>query len=199
MNRKKWILLLLTAGLFSTANLLGTDVLLEAQAAYYHPTNHEFREIYSGSGIYGLELSVQSWRGLYPWVSGSVFSKTGHSIGLENRTNITFVPIGIGLKYLWKVHFVDLYLGAGVLPTYLHIHDHSAYVVKKRSKWGCGGIAKVGAIFNLPKSFFIDVFTDYSYIKISNHDSRHGTVHPHSANLSGFSFGGGVGYRFGPD
>jgi hypothetical protein len=195
---KRYACLWLIAGCLLTSKLLGTDVLVEAQAGYYYPTNHKFREIYSGSGIYGLEVSVQSWRSLYAWVSGSVFAKSGHSIGLRNSTHIVFVPIGVGLKYLWKVNFVDLYLGAGVLPTYLHIHDHSPYVVQKSSKWGCGGIAKVGAIFNLPKSFFIDVFTSYSYIKISDHDTRHHTIYPSSANLSGFTFGGAIGYRFGP-
>jgi hypothetical protein len=111
---------------------------------------------------------------------------------------MTFVPIGIGLKYLWKVNFVDLYLGAGALPTYLHIHNHSLCATEKTYKWGCGGIAKVGAIFNLPQSFFIDTFINYSYIKIPNHDTHHGCLSPRSANLSGFSFGCGIGYRFGP-
>lgn len=198
INKKKCRLPLLILGFLFTSKAFGTNVLLEAQAAYYRPTNHQFRDIYSGSGIYGVELSVQSWKGLYPWISGSAFTKSGHSLGLHNRTHITFVPIGVGLKYLWKVNFVDLYLGAGALPTYLHIHNHSHCGLEKTSKWGCGGIAKVGVIFNLPKAFFIDTFVNYSYIKISNHRTSNGYISPHSANLSGFSFGGGIGYRFGP-
>lgn len=197
MNKKKYALLLMAAGFFFTSKLLGTAVLVEAQAAYYQPTGHEFRAIYSGSVIYGLELSVQSWRGLYAWASSSVLTKSGHSLGFGNSTHLTFVPLGIGLKYLWRVKFIDFYLGGGVLPTHLHIHNHSQYVVQKISKWGCGGIAKAGALFNLPNAFFIDVFTNYSYLKISNHNSRHGTITPHSADLSGFSFGGGIGYRWG--
>lgn len=182
-----------------TLSLFGIDCLLEAEAAYYYPTSDDFREIYSGSGIYGLELSVQSWRNLYPWISGNIFVQSSHSIGLKNNTEIFFIPIGVGLKYLYNVKFGNLYLGAGALPTYLHIHDHSHFVTRTISKWGCGGIIKSGIIINLPKSFFLNIFTNYSYIKIPYHNTWHDLVYTNSANLSGLSFGGALGYRFGAE
>ena len=163
---------------------------MEVQGAYYHSSDANFYNIYSGGGIYGLEISVQSWRGLYTWASGNVFTKSGHSVGYNTPTHVTFIPIGVGLKYLWKIHpEIDGYVGAGVLPTYLWIHDHSPYLAPKTIKWGCGGIVKAGVLIDLPKSFFIDLCTDYFSVTVS--------TSPESAHLKGWTFGGGVGYRFG--
>ncbi|MBX9744261.1 MAG: hypothetical protein K2X08_03510 [Chlamydiales bacterium] len=198
MNIKKYAFTLFVFGALLTSHLWSTTVLVEAQGAYYYPMDHPFRRIYSSSGIYGVELSLRSWSNLYSWASGSVFTKSGHSLGLKDHTRITFVPIGIGLKYMWKVGFADVYLGAGVLPTYLNIHNDSHCLTKKMAQWGCGGIGKLGAIFNLPQSFFLSSFINYSYIKISNHNRQDCYVAPYSPNLSGFSFGASVGYRFGP-
>src|SRR5271169_582472 len=88
-----------------TSHLPGTDLLLEATVAYYQPTGRDFRTIYSGAGIYGLELSVQAWRGLYAWTNANIYTHSGHTS--EGNSHLTFVPIGVGLKYLWKVSFVD--------------------------------------------------------------------------------------------
>lgn len=194
---KKSFCFLFALGTCLSQYALGTEILLEAQGAYYLPTDATFKKIYYESGIYGLETSIQTWKNLYTWMSASLFTKSGQSIGLENNTNITFIPIGVGLKYLWKVKSVDLYGGLGALPTYLNIHDQSSYVTQKTRKWGCGGVAKIGAIINLPQSFFIDLFSSYSYINISNHTTYEKKVYDHSANLSGYSFGLGIGYRFG--
>ncbi len=177
--------------------LRATDAFIEGKAAYFYPTDHQFRKIYSGGGIYGLELTCQAWRHLYAWASADCFYQTGKSIGEKDSTHITFVPLGQGLKYLFPVSFVDIYVGAGILETWAHIKDHSRYVIRSNTKWGIGGIAKIGALFNINKHFFIDVFTNYSYTKIDFHKTNHGSVIRHDADLSGFWFGGALGYRFG--
>jgi hypothetical protein len=187
----------LTSALISANILQATDVFVEAKAAYYRPTDDKFREIYSDSGIYGGEISCQAWRGLYGWASASCFHKGGHSIRMHDSTTITFVPLGFGLKYLFPVSFVDLYVGAGMLNTYAHIEDDSHFVIHSHSKWGQGGIVKAGAIFNVNKHFFVDLFSDYSFMKIDFHNTDHEKVVRHDADLSGWSIGAGVGYRFG--
>jgi hypothetical protein len=190
---------LILATLFSS--LQAVDTLVEAKAAYFYPTSHEFREIYSDGGIYGLEVSCQAWRGFYPWFSASIVHKSGHSITTSplvssDSTRITLVPLGLGLKYLYPINFVDLYAGVGILGTYVHIKDNSPFVIRSSSKWGVGGIAKIGAIFNY-KSFFVDLFSDYSYTKVDFHNTNHGQVVRHRANISDWSIGAGIGYRFG--
>ncbi len=187
----KWIAALLVSG------SLMADTLIEAKGAYYYPTSSDFREIYSSSGMYGIEGSHQFWRRLYWWASASVFVKEGYSIGLRDRTRIAFYPFGLGLKYLFPYRKVDFYLGGGGLLGYMHIHDHSAGIPKKTCRWGGGGIAKAGMIVNCTEHFFLDAFTDYSFLYVpAGHRSGLTT---HTADLSGWSVGLGIGFRFGPD
>lgn len=177
--------------------LQAVDMFAEAKAAYFLPIDSKFRKIYSDRSIYGAEYSCQAWQGLYGWASGSYYSSWGTSIGLKHRTHIYFIPVALGLKYLYRFKRVDLYVGAGAMGTYLHIKDYSRFVIPTSCKWGFGGIAKAGLIVNLPKAFFIDFFSDYSYMKVDFHNTDHGKVQRHSADLSGWSIGGSIGYRFG--
>lgn len=191
--------------LFASHFAYSVDVPVEFKAAYFYPTNHRFREIYPvGGPIFGLEISCQTWDWLYPWASVSYFTKSGHSIiagapsSALSHTTIQFVPLGFGLKYMQQINqTLDLYFGLGGLATYLHLEDDAPYVIQTSAKWGIGGTAKVGALITFCKAFFIDIATDYSYMKI-NFDSPGGdTLTRHTADISGFSFGGGIGYRFG--
>lgn len=173
-------------------------ILVEAKAGYFYPTNSRFRKIYhQGGGIYGFEVSCQAWKGLYGWASGNYFTQSGHSFGQRSHTDITLVPLAAGLKYLFTINAIlDLYIGAGILTTYLHMHDHSHFVIQSVSKWGVGGIWKAGAILNVYKRLFIDIFADYSYMHIPFHNTHHGKLVRHDVHASGVSAGGGIGYRF---
>lgn len=131
---KKMCILSLITLISVMAGLEAVDVLAEAKVAYFYPTNHRFRKIYSNGGaIYGVEVSCQTWRGLYAWTSGSFFTKSGSSIGEKDYTRVTLVPLALGLKYLFPVGCSDLYIGAGILSTYLHTHDHSHFVIRNVS------------------------------------------------------------------
>ncbi len=195
--RKHWIFSLTALLTLSTSCLQAWDSFLEAKAAYFYPTDDKFRSIYNSRGIYGLEYTCQAWKWLYPWISTSYYSSWGKSMGFGYRTHIYFIPIGLGLKYLHSFKHADLYAGVGGLATYVHIRNHSPFVVPTTAKWGGGAIAKVGLLINLPKSFLIDIFSDYSYMKVDTRKSDHGKVIRHHVDLSGWSIGGAIGYRFG--
>jgi outer membrane protein len=174
-------------------NLSANEYLLEGKISYFRPTDRITREIMGSGALYGIEGTFQAYDWLYPWISVSIFPKKGHSIGDHNKTDIYFIPIGIGLKAIatWRSKFRP-YVGIGMLPTYLHTHDHST-VVSSRHKWGFGGIFKGGCLIDINR-FFIDLFADYTLLSIdfSNTDRTIGR----KANLDGFSIGGGIGYRF---
>ncbi len=182
---------------FIVGALHATDTLIEAKGAYYYPASSDFREIYSSGGMFGAEASFRTWGQLYTWGSGSFMIKKGHSIGLHDTTRIAFYPFGAGIKYLFPVKFVEFYLGAGALGAYMHIHDHGTGVVHKICRWGGGGIVKAGVILNRFKYVFLDVFTDYSFLYVPV--STHRDLFTQTANLSGWSIGLGIGYRFGAD
>ena len=113
----------------------------------------------------------------------------------KRKTKIQMVPLTLGLKYILPTKCLSPYLGAGLLVSYVDIRNHSPYVRKKDSKWGVGGICKLGCLADISQSFFIDVFCDYSYLKVTFGD-HHQKVLRHKTDLSGLSFGGGLGYRF---
>lgn len=180
----------------SSVKLQALDVFAEVKAAYFRPDSNKFRRIYSDNGIYGLEVSCQAWNQFYAWTSVSYFSKRGSSIGVHDRTRIMLAPVGFGLKYLYCINRATLYLGLGALGTYLHIRDHSPYVVRKTSKWGWGGIAKAGVLVDICKSVFVDCFIDYSFTEMDFHEKHHKTIYRHRIDLNSLSVGAGLGYRF---
>jgi outer membrane protein len=173
------------------------QLLIEAKVAAFIPTDQTFKKIYgSTGGIYGLEATFSLHACLSAWASADYFSQQGHSIGGDDPTQVTLVPLGLGLKYFFRVKRVDFYLGAGLLGAYLHLHDHSPYVIQHLSKWGIGGVAKIGALYHLKEHLFVDVFTSYSHLNIDFHHTHHGEVICKAADLSHVSIGAGIGYCF---
>jgi opacity protein-like surface antigen len=77
------------------------------------------------------------------------------------------------------------------------MHDQSPYVVEVPCKWGAGAIAKSGVIFNFSNAVFLDLFANYSYIRINFHNEKKKEVENFVADASNCTFGIGLGYRFG--
>ena len=187
------------------------ETLTEVRAAYFYPTDSRFRDFYSNGGLYSIETSVQTCcKQLYPWASVGYFHKSGDAIlncpdiiAEGESTHITVVPIGFGLKYLFPIDCISYcnrissypYLGVGMLVSYVHIHNDSPYVTQRQSHWGIGGIMKAGFISDITHGLFLDLFVDYSYMKVNFHN-HHTNIINYKANLSGLSIGGGIGYRF---
>jgi len=181
----------------SCMSLQAHDVLIEAKGAYFLSTNHLFKDIYNnGGGRYGGELTVKLYKHLYGFASADFLSKRGRSIGCCSPTKVNLINLGLGLKYMIPFCYGDFYVGLGVLPTHLRTKDCSAFVIPKRSKWGCGGIGKIGTYFNLSPHVLVDIFVDYSFVKIPFKCRSNQPTQSHTANLSGCGFGAGFGYRF---
>jgi outer membrane protein W len=179
------------------ATLSANEILVEGKAAYFLPQNNKFQKIYTGGGLYGIEASYEAWCRTHVWASVDSFTRKGSSLGCHSPTRISMVPIGLGLKYFLCLPNLpaELYVGAGVTGTYVHMHDKSPYVISKISKWGVGGIAKVGTLVHFD-CLFLDLFVNYSYCPIDFHHNRDGAVSRNSMNFGGWAFGLGIGYRF---
>lgn len=179
-----------------SAPLLARDVLLEFKAAYFLFTDPCVKSIYgNGGALYGPEITFLLGKNWYGFASADFLSKKGHSVGLHNATKMDIVPLGVGLKYFVPFCYGDFYLGLGFQPVHLKTINCSPYVAEVTSKWGFGGIAKIGSYFDLPHNFFIDLFFDYSFVKVDCQKCAPGVI-PLKANLSGCIFGAGLGYRF---
>lgn len=173
-----------------------TSMLLEFRAAYFHPTGCRFDDIYGGTGIYNLEFSIQTWCDLYTWVSVGYLRESGHSIGLSTPTTIQLVPLGIGLKYMFSCFCFRPYIGAGFGATWMDI-DNKTKFVHDVTDWVFGGIFKVGSLWNFCNCWFLDAFIDYTYMKKDYHGTWNNPfVYRHDGDISGFSFGLGIGVEF---
>jgi len=207
--------------------LQAREFLFEAKGDYYLFTNDTTKQIYKhGSGTFTAEVSAQlmdnccdnccnsCWSQWYGWVSGGYLRKKGHvkdTLGNTYKTKMSLIPLGIGLKYLMPSCWGDFYLGAGLLIARIKTHDDSPFVQPNRDKWGAGFIVKGGFLWDFCNCWFVDLFADYSFIRIKFHDttiagpiydSQHriigsgGFLEGHKANASGFGLGLGIGYRF---
>ncbi len=175
-------------------NLYSKDILVEARAAYFYPTDSAFRSIYNESGLYSVEASYSSFGKIHPWASVGMFYKSGHTVAENTKTSIIIVPLALGLKYqcYWKC--IKPYIGLGILVPYLHTKDDSPFVIKVRNKWGVGAIVKSGIIYDITNCFFADLFLDYSWAKINF--GKTSKTSGRTADISGISVGAGIGYHF---
>ncbi len=174
-------------------HLISFETRLEAKASYFYPTDSTTRQIMGSGVLIGAESSFQAYRGLYPWLSASVFPNRGHSIGERFNTKMRLVPIGVGLKYLFDAGCLSPYIGAGFLPSYLYCKDEAPAVKRVRKKWGLGGIFKTGLCIDA-SWFFVDLFAEYMLLKFDFSDTE--KTYGRKADLSGLSAGGGLGVRF---
>lgn len=190
--------LFLFSSVLGIFKLQAQEALFEVKAAYFEAIDDRFQDIYSEGAIYGVEATVQLYRCLYGFVSASVFAKSGESLNENSNTEIYLFPIGVGAKFFFPFNCRcdSFYVGAGVLPTYLHIDDKSDFVTCPVEKWGVGGILKAGFIFYFWKCFFIDVFGDYSFLKIDFNNKKNPIIFRDDAKLDHYTVGGGLGYRF---
>ena len=172
------------------------DLYLEARGAYFYPTGDRFRESYSGSGIYGLEFDFQIYKRYLGWLETDFYTEKGYTKGDRDHMKIDIIRYSFGFKYLYDKYFIQPYIGIGPAVVWLHSHVDSPYLIRCLSQTGVGPLAKVGAFIKLPKSIFIDIYADYLWKTMDLSRSKHTEIVFHHADISGFSFGTGIGYQF---
>ncbi|MDR3550863.1 MAG: OmpW family outer membrane protein [Candidatus Babeliales bacterium] len=180
--------------------LAGRDLILEFKAAYFLPTDSDFKHIFhKGGALYGPELTVQlcSDENWYAFASFDYFQKKGNSVGLCDETSVKLIPLAFGLKYFMPAaDSFDFYAGLGFQAMNARTKNCSDFVESKLSQWGFGGIAKAGAYYYLSHNFLIDIFVDYSFVKVGKNDCDCTSVQSVKANVSGAIFGAALGYKF---
>ena len=189
--RKLWVLALL---LLSTEQAEAKEVVLEGKASYFLSTNTRFRDVYGGSGLYRLETQLQVKNAVYAWINlGYMYASGRSSVG--SPTHLHFVPLSSGVSYIYQAGRLQPYLGLGPALAYAYIHNGSNRVTRHQDGWGGGFLSKIGLLAYFNDQFFFDFFADYSFIRMSYHHTDK-EVTRHKGDLSGLSFGMGLGYQF---
>ena len=188
--------------LLLVANFISTrDVILEFKGAYFLPTNDIFKSLFHrGGALYGPELTVQvcpesCW---YAFASVDFLKAHGRSIPECDPTTVKLLPLAFGLKYFVPQWFecVDFYAGLGFQAMNVRTKDCINGVQSVFANWGFGGIAKAGSYWYLPCNFVLDIFIDYSFLKVDRCGNACECFNYPKANVSGAIFGIGLGYKF---
>jgi len=168
--------------------------LWEAKFSYYHPTDSKTRDLFGCGVLYNLEGTLCCPGKFSPWGSVGILPLSGHSLDLNTKTELLMFPIGVGVKYFQCFSFGKLYLGVGALCAHARTCNSSSEVIKKRTNWGFGGIAKSGIIYSITSCLDLDFFVDYSmisfdYSKKKNSGGRKGVA-------DGLMTGLGIGVKY---
>ena len=175
--------------------------LVEVKAGYFFFTDSKLNKIFHNEGE-DVQLSVSlpfanfgCWE-LDVYGSFEFWERTGRSLhGLQN-TRFQGYPISIGFKpVLWITSHAQLYSTVGPRYVVTHVHNFSDYVDKHLVRGGFGVFANLGYLYTLSNCLTFDLFGEYSYVPVSYH-TRKTNVMAHTIHVGGFTFGGGLGYRF---
>lgn len=170
---------------------------IEAKAGYFFFAAETMRDIYNQGGV-DVQLcgAYPVWRGLEVYGSVEYLQKSGHSLSSGQSTSIWQIPVNVGLKPVITICDGAMwYFTFGPRYFYVHQHNDSSYVPKNKGKSGCGLFVNTGFNFVIGKHLLLDFFGEYSYAKVHFHTSMP-NIYTQGTQISGFTFGGGLGYAF---
>lgn len=179
-----------------------SQLLVEFKAGYFNFTDSRLRKIYDKGGL-DLQLATSyplcnlacGWT-LHAYGALEYFRRSGKSIHGHQHSVLWSVPVNIGLKPVYTISdSLEYYFAIGPRFFYLNQHNHSSYVPSSRSRNGCGLFVNTGFNYNLSECSLINLFGEYSYGKVRFHSGRH-HVYSRSTHIGGYTFGGGLGYKF---
>lgn len=176
--------------------------LFEVKAGYFTFSDATMREIYDKDGwdiqcciSYPLIKLTSKWN-LDAYAAVEYFYRSGNSLNGDEGTSISSIPLNIGLKAVYSIqNNTRYYLGIG--PRYAHFNQHndSIYVIQNDSGNAFGFFINTGFTHHLSKRVVLDIFGEYSYIKMHFHEGEP-NIYTRATQLGGFTFGGGLGYEF---
>lgn len=177
--------------------------LVEFKMGYFFFSNSKMRKIYDRGGLdiqlcasYLLLWNPTSRWALNAYSAVEYFYRSGKSINGHQKTSLWSIPINIGLKPVYEINAsMQYYFALGPRYFYIHQHNCSSYVYKNRSKNGLGFFVNTGFNYFLCDHLAIDIFGEYSYAKAHFHGGK-SRVYTRNIEITGFTFGGGIGYEF---
>jgi opacity protein-like surface antigen len=176
--------------------------LIEIKTGYFFFANSKMRKVYDKGGFdiqlcssYPLKRLNNKWT-LNAYGAVEYFDRSGKSLHGHQRTSLWSLPVNLGLKPTYEINAnMQYYFAVGPRYFYLHQHNRSHYVSKNRSRNGLGFFINTGLNYALNDHFTLDIFGEYSYAKTHFHSGKV-NVYTRNIQVGGFTFGGGLGYKF---
>jgi hypothetical protein len=171
---------------------------LEIKPSYFFFSTSPMNDIYDHGGFElqgSLSVPVCNYLDLY----GSIGYREawGHALNTCEKTNITVIPVDIGLKPVFN--FCErFYYFFAIGPRYFYFHQHntSPYVDCRVDGSGIGLFVNTGFNIELTDCLLLGIFGEYSYEKKTICPSMPNVYSNGSVQLGGFAFGVSLGYAF---
>lgn len=113
------VLLLLAAGGSAAAQ----EFVISATGGWFQPRDKDFREIYGGGPVFGLQAYLTVTGGLGIWAGVDYYSKSGEITFTGERTEIRLIPIYAGLRYQIGSGAFRPYIAGG--PAYVRFREET--------------------------------------------------------------------------
>jgi len=172
----------------------------EIKPGYYLLTDKDMREFFGHGGFTArVQAGCKVWGPMIVWFDGGYFQKSGTAIGGTEELELKLATITLGLKgiYYWN-DYVAMYAGAGPRLFMMMMKNDSPFVRGDDNEIGIGGGFDAGFwFFPIPqwKSFFLDLFADYSWKKMKVEEDEISSD-DFDVDVSGLSIGIGLGIKF---
>ncbi len=172
---------------------------IEFKAGYFFFNSPGMRKVYNKGGI---DLQVC---GIYPLCSNlglyaavEYMGKHGHTLGAHEKASIWEIPLSLGLQPIVGLNSdntIRYYFTIGPKYFFAHVHIHSSFLPRTLNSNNIGGFANTGFMFDVSENLSVDVFGEYSYVKLHFHSSKKATK-GHTVQAGGLTFGLGLAYLF---
>lgn len=165
-------------------SLMASDLSFTIFGQYFIPTENAFKDIYGNGTAFGGKIKYSFGTNYGIWLSGSFYKKEGELSFTKEKTVVKVVPLAAGISFQIPGDWIRVYLDGGLGLFHFNEDNPIGKVTSNR----LGYLAKIGASFFPVKGLVFDVHMQYSSCKICPAEIE--------ANIGGFSFGVGLGYRF---
>lgn len=170
----------------------------EIKPSYFFFTSSAMKNIYQHGG-FEIQGSGSFPIGKYFDFYGSVGCRraNGHALNTGEKTNLTVVPIDVGLKSVFNFNERAYYFFAmGPRFFYLKQHNYSSYVDQHVKNFKTGLFINTGFNWLFKTGLVLGIFGEYSYEKSTSYPSVTNVFSPGSVQLGGLAFGFSLGGIF---
>jgi len=171
---------------------------LEIKPSYFFFSSYPMKNIYRNGGfeVQG-STSVPLCKYLDFYGSIGYREVCGKALNSCEKTNLTVVPIDVGLKPIFKFceHY---YYSLAIGPRFFcfHQHNQSPYVDRKIDNAGIGFFTNTGFNVLLKNCLLFGIFGEYSYEKQKIYPCKSNVYSNGSVQIGGLAFGISLGYAF---